>query len=375
VPRGDLPVESERSLFLKHMKRVTFLCPALTTGGPEAIHQASQALNQAGLPSDIAYYGPGGALAINEGRLEVVPPGENPCTAAYAEYEPVTCSSALLRPHHLIVLPEVLAGRQDGFGRAAVALWWLSVDNSPAATDPSVRRGVTASRSVKHLHQSAYAAEFLARLGVSSSPLGDFTTAEFTSHRSTGPNADPAIAYNPVKGADLARDFFSAHPDLAQVPVRGMSRVETAAMFRRTMLYIDFGHLPGKDRLPREAAASGSVVFLHDRGSGHHHEDFPVPDFFRFTEADVVSGALHQRVLDVQRNPEPFWREQARLREGILAERAELVSQVAHLRGRDVTAERHQDDARPARDTASQRRALAPSAPSRGGALSRRGQM
>jgi hypothetical protein len=337
VPRGDLPGESERSLFLKHMKRVTFFCPAVTTGGPEAIHQASHALNQEGLPSDIAYYGPGGTLLVKEGRLDVVPPSDNPCTAAYAEYEPVTCHSALLRPHHLIVLPEVLAGQQDSFGRAAVALWWLSVDNSPAATDPSVRRAVTASRSVKHLHQSAYAAEFLGRLGVSSSPLGDFTTAEFTSHRSTGPNADPAIAYNPAKGADLASEFFSAHPDLVQQPVRGMSRVETATMFRRTMLYIDFGHLPGKDRLPREAAASGSVVFLHDRGAGHHHGDFPVPDFFRFTEADVRSGGLHERVREVQRDPEPFWQEQTLLREGILAERAELVSQVRHLRGRIVT--------------------------------------
>jgi hypothetical protein len=323
-------------LILKHMKRATFLCPAVTTGGPEAIHQVAQVFNRHGVPSDIAYYGGGGSVTVREGRLDVVPPEDNPCTTAYAAYDPVTCRGALLRPHHLIVLPEVLAGHSGGFGRAAVAIWWLSVDNSPVATDAALQVAVRADSAVKHLHQSAYAADFVRRLGVRSLPLGDFTTAEFTADPPTGPGPDQAIAYNPAKGADLAAEFFAAHPELADVPVQGMSRAATAALFRQTMLYVDFGHLPGKDRLPREAAASGSIVFLHDRGAGHHAEDFPVPDFFRFRTEDVASGELHRRVRAVLDDPGPAWQQQQQLRDGIQAERDQLDDEVRHLRGLGV---------------------------------------
>jgi hypothetical protein len=326
-------------MIVKHMKRVTFLCPAMTTGGPEAVHQAAQVLNEQGTTSDIAYYGGDGSVAINDGRLTCVPPTENPCLTAYADYRPVVCTSALLRPHHLIVLPEVLAGHRSLFGRATVAIWWLSVDNVFVALDQAAVRSVLTDRSLKHLHQSAYAADFLRSEGVSSSlQLEDFTTTEFTEHEPTGPSSDPAIAYNPAKGADLAKAFFSAHPQMSEVPIQGMSRTDAAATLRRTLLYVDFGHLPGKDRLPREAAASGSVVFLRKLGAGRFHEDFPVPDFFRFAEDDVVSGELFRRITAVQQDPRTFWDQQQALRDAVRSERAGLADQVRALRGRKAPA-------------------------------------
>lgn len=237
------------------------------------------------------------------------------------------------------MLPEVLAGHFSGFGRATVAVWWLSVDNALQTMDRSVQQALLASSTPKHLHQSAYAADFLRQAGVPKShPLGDFTTAEFTAYAPAAPNPEPAIAYNPAKGADLAATFFAAHPQLSEAPVRGMSREQTAEMFRRTMLYVDFGHLPGKDRLPREAAASGSIVFLRDRGAGRYHDDFPVPDFFRFTEDDVASGELFRRITAVQRDPQPFWDQQHTMRERIRSERDDLVEHVLQLRGRVARA-------------------------------------
>jgi hypothetical protein len=321
-------------MILKHMKRVTFLCPAMTTGGPEAIHQAAQVLNEQGCPSDIAYYGGDGTLTVRDGRMEITPPTDNPCLTAYAEYEPIPCRSALLRPHHLIVLPEVLTEQLASFGRAGLAVWWLSVDNSPVATDPALQRVLAANRGVKHLYQSAYAADFLHRLGLAGAPLGDFTTAEFTAHGPTGPNSEPAITFNPAKGADLAAAFFAAHPSLSATPIRGMSRVETAQVFRRALTYVDFGHLPGKDRLPREAAASGTIVFLRNQGAGRFDDDFPVPDFFRFTEDDVASGELFRRILAVQEDAGQYWHQQQPLRDRIHAERDTLREEVRRLLGR-----------------------------------------
>ena len=46
---------------------------------------------------------------------------------------------------------------------------------------------------------------------------------------------------------------------------------------RRGQVYIDFGHHPGQDRLPREAAACGCLVVTGTRGSAGFHADVPLP--------------------------------------------------------------------------------------------------
>jgi hypothetical protein len=326
-------------LSLKFVKRVTFLCPAVLTGGPEAVHQAAQMLDQQGLPADIAYYGAGGGLRIDGSRLEVTPPAENPCLTEFAHYEPAVCRQVLLRRHHLVVLPEVLAVQAASFPGASVAVWWLSVDNGLLGVGEPSRRALFADRSVRHFHQSAYAEDFLRGVGVPASyPLGDFTDPRFTAVPSTAPNPEPAVAYNPAKGADLADAFFAGSPGLRPAPIQGMSKSQIVDLLRSTMVYVDFGHLPGKDRLPREGAASGAVVFVRRLGAGRFVGDFPVPDFFRFDEADVHSGELARRVAAVQAEPARFWAEQEPFRTRISGEREELREQVRRLRGQRQAA-------------------------------------
>jgi hypothetical protein len=322
-----------------YVKRATFLCPTMTTGGPEAIHQVAQLLNEQGLPSDIAYYGPGGDLRLDGGAVLVTPPAENPCLTAYAKYEPVVCRKFLLRRHHLVVLPEPLALEAPVFSRATVAVWWLSVDNTAVATDPRARHAFFGLRDVHHFTQSEYAADFLRRNGVAAShPLGDFIDPLFTATAPAGPNAAVGVAYNPAKGAELADAFFAAHPELRPVPLRGMTKDGVVAALRGTLTYVDFGHLPGKDRLPREAAASGAVVFVRRAGAGRFAEDFPIPEFFRFDDADVASGELARRIGAVQGDPERYWRQQEEFRAGIRGERAELAGQLLDIRGRSRAA-------------------------------------
>lgn len=324
---------------LGFVKRVTFLCPAVTTGGPEAIHQVAQLLNTEGIRADIAYYGAGGALTLDGGRLRVTPPPLNPAPAAYAHYRPVACEQALLRRHHLIVLPEVLAVQAASFPGASVAVWWLSVDNALVDVPDTSRRALFADRAVRHFHQSAYAADFLRSAGVpASTPLGDFTDARFTAVVPAGPGADPVVAYNPAKGADLAGAFFTGAPGISPAPIRGMTKDQIVDRLRSTRVYVDFGNLPGKDRLPREAAASGAVVFVRRLGAGRFSEDFPVPDFFRFDEADVHSGELARRVEAVLADPGPSWAQQAGFREEVFAERDTLRAQVRDLLGRRQAA-------------------------------------
>lgn len=47
-------------------------------------------------------------------------------------------------------------------------------------------------------------------------------------------------------------------------------------------IYIDFGHHPGMDRIPREAALCGCCIVTNRDGSVAYSEDVPIDDEYKF---------------------------------------------------------------------------------------------
>ena len=323
---------------LRRYEVVTFICPIFVTGGTEAVHQACLALNEAGQPAQIAYVNEGATIARDGNVLHCHAPPRNICLDAFANSRPVVATRVDLRPDCLVIVPEVFALTFDDFLPATFAVWWLSVDNmfhhNPAMLDPATRDRFFARREFLHLYQSHYARAFLRQMQAAQLfALGDVTSEVFTAEVPRRPNQGRAILFNPAKGAALAERFFQLHPELRPFPITGMSKAEMATVFRANGIYIDFGTLPGKDRIPREAAACGALCFLHNVGAGRDSADFPVPDFFRFDEAEIMSGALGARVRAAQAAPDVFWPQQESFRQGIFWEDASFHDEVARLLG------------------------------------------
>ena len=61
-----------------------------------------------------------------------------------------------------------------------------------------------------------------------------------------------------------------------------MSRSEIQLQLSRSDLYLDLGHFPGRDRLPREAISTGCPVLLANRGAARYLNDFNLQDEFKF---------------------------------------------------------------------------------------------
>jgi hypothetical protein len=61
-----------------------------------------------------------------------------------------------------------------------------------------------------------------------------------------------------------------------------MTPEEVANLLLKAKVYIDFGHHPGKDRIPREAAISNCCVIVGKKGSARFQEDVPIKDEFKF---------------------------------------------------------------------------------------------
>jgi hypothetical protein len=134
-----------------------------------------------------------------------------------------------------------------------------------------------------HLYQSDYARDYLQESrSVRYRALSDYTDQDFV-HRSliaseslpTGTRGN-IICFFPNKGADLAARFIDDRANLP--PDADMSRPQVRDMLFGARLYIDFGHRPGKHRVPR--------------GAANHFLDYPLPLEYLFTDDDVASHCV-----------------------------------------------------------------------------------
>jgi hypothetical protein len=308
----------------------------LRTGGPEALHQLVDALRRLGVDA---------ALVPLSGTRDV------PRSDAYRMYDAPERTAQQHSPDDASVIPETwVAGFKEP---GPLFCWWLSVDNSDLFTahrawarrrregSAEVRLAVAvakerarrlayrgAVRRARHLAQSAYARDALTRdLAVSSRPLSDYTTLPVTDRDRWG--SPRVVAFNPAKGFDLHRQVRPRVTGAVEwLPLEGMSREQVADSLRRSDVYLELGHQPGKDRLPREAAASGATVVALKDGSGGYHEDMPIPDDHKIDlGGDVASraAATLDRVLE---NIEEEHQRQAPYRAAIAQEREQFLDEV-----------------------------------------------
>lgn len=315
---------------------VLLFCPDVATGGPEALHQLGYMINRLGGNAKMAYYGPISRLGMNGDRLQNDTSG-SPMPQVYAQYQPQVLEETELNEGTLIIFPEVLMISSNH----NAAMWWLSVDNAlianPKLKDDDYRKQFFADEKLIHFHQSDYARNYLEKAGAPNiQPLTDFTDPQFIDYSRTitvTPITARAnkICFFPAKGAELARDFLT-HGQLRHaidlVPIQKMAKTEVRDTLFSARIYIDFGHHPGKDRVPREAAIAGAVVLLHAAGAACHNDDHPLHDHYRFTRDDITSGRLHQLIDTILDDPQTHFDAQQSYHDKILLEKANFESEV-----------------------------------------------
>lgn len=259
------------------MKPIYLLClHGVRTGGPEAIHQLSDALIEQGFDARMVYY------TWNQiAALEAAKPqsayffGERP--VPYAEYERYRVNiadSAPNSPDCIVVLPETLCHLAPKFDKATVLIWWLSVDNAFGALS-KVNLNELRRENVHHAWQSHYARDFIRALMLAEAapPLSDYTV-DLRQYADPMPWEDRPLLVlfntNYKVVADwrgIVAKVADLDPEIECVPVGG-TREGIAAMFARARLYVDLGSMPGKDRMPREAVLQGCQSLVSFYGGG-----------------------------------------------------------------------------------------------------------
>jgi len=246
--------------------------PNAEAGGVESIFQGCDSINRNG----------GDCWLVYEGEHL-----KDPIPEKYKCYENVKTShisNVDMNKKNLMILPEVFTDKIPDFSDMGVAIWWLSVDNNHGKFRDF------ANDDILHLYQSEYAKDFLVRNGANNIlPFHDYIN-EFEIVESERQNL---VCFNPAKGLEKTRFIANNTPEgVGFVPLSGMSKQDMIRAMSACKIYIDFGHHPGRDRIPREAALLGCLVITSRDGSAGFHEDIPVDERYKIGDLNPSIGAL-----------------------------------------------------------------------------------
>lgn len=272
------------------------VCPGgVRTGGPEALHQLVDMANSIS-PGDaaICYYEPN--AWPSRGWRRIRRGSKRGFTGIFETPEQYRCYNCptIARPDipddALVVVPEISTHLITEFTQPC-ALWWLSVDNF-FEWSGAIQ---LAKKAELQLTQSEYARAFLLdNYGMNSMGLSDYVGQIFHQDLQPIPPRTNRVAVNPAKGFELIREFRRRNDSIDIVEIANMTTVQVHDELSRAAVYVDFGSHPGKDRLPREAALSGAVVFTARRGAAANAQDVPIDPWYKFTSLDELAPKVRE---------------------------------------------------------------------------------
>jgi len=292
--------------------RFYIFCPANhATGGPEALHQLSDALLRVGADAFMYY------LNANAET--------NPKHPDYEIYRSRRAKEILDAPDSIIIVPEIFASVFSRFKKAQLCVWWLSVDNYlPYDVANCANRVDFDDRRIVHLAQSEYATQFLRRRGARTIiALTDYIHESLRTPAASKERKD-IILYNPAKGIEFTRQLIEAFPTKIFVPLKGLNKASLRDLFQTAKLYIDFGHHPGKDRMPREAAALGCCILTSLSGAAGNSIDTPIGRAYKFEISASSVEPIGKMFDDIFANYKTRIHDFARIRDVIANQEAEF---------------------------------------------------
>jgi hypothetical protein len=277
---------------------VFIVCPAHTmTGGPELCHQLADTLN-----------------ADQPGRAAIVYwPFDKPAATAdpYRCYDAPAARRCDIHRGAIVVLPETYGRLICDFPHNQIYYWWMSVNNfyTAAGTGAGIELAQIRRHATVNLYQSEYARRFCAAAGLHhTSRLSDRLSESFL-HAIADPPQIPRrdiIAYNPAKGLARTAAVLRAldkglRPPPKVIALENLDTDQLRTVLGTVKIYIDFGEHPGKDRLPREAAAMGACILTNRRGAAGNNVDMPIPEEFKIDDQRRgweyrAVGKIHQLV-------------------------------------------------------------------------------
>lgn len=252
--------------------KIYIACPKnCVTGGIELLHQLACELNRHKGVEAVMWY---------RGKNTV-----DPQPSRYNEYGNHYEITETPDKNSILLFPEIWAEdtNKPDYADYRKVIYWMSVDNY--FTHAHKTRNEACNFQVElHLVQSEYARDFLINQ-VHVKPemilcLTDYINQAYFANPECR-NRLPKVLYNPAKGLNFTKQIIKALPDVEFKAIENMTMEKVIELMDSSMLYIDFGNHPGKDRMPREAAIRGCAIITSREGSAKFYQDVSIGDVYK----------------------------------------------------------------------------------------------
>ena len=292
------------------------LCPEnIVTGGTELAHQLCYEINKNGKNATMYY-------TDKTGDIET--PMDVPTPEKYRKYcnTHVRSISEVDVTGNVVIVPESIADWAFIINNATICVWWMSVDNFNHLDDDDYIRALDYKSSL-HLVQSYYAAEFLRSKKIDDNKLywlSDYIGDIYNKFILPVNYRKNIILFNPKKGFDNIVPLIKMCDFAEWKPLINMTEEEMVLNMQLAKIYIDFGNHPGKDRIPREAAACGCCILTNKKGSAAFEEDVPIDDDYKFSEPYDYNSII-EKIQNIINNYENHFMNFDKYRTMILSEK------------------------------------------------------
>lgn len=327
---------------LKENSKVFICAPENTvTGGPTLCHQLCSCLLAHGVDAYMTYY--------SRGEKQ-----RDPVANAYKKYLLPYTDEVEDDPDNVLIIPEVRPGFYQETRKIRQVMWWMSVDNYLARVADHVHNLVWGNLAVQvplklvlgvltrennekmnleHWVQSQYAFDFLTCngvLGEKISFVSDYLEPVYVNRIAEGYDnyREDIVLYNPQKGARFTKLLMEQAPDIHWVPIEKMTAVQVRDLLQRSKVYIDFGNHPGKDRIPREAAACGCCIITGKRGAAANDIDIAIPAAYKFADTEENIPAILAMIRKLLQNYSQHCDDYVSYRQKIKAEPSVFLAEV-----------------------------------------------
>ncbi len=287
---------------------IYILCPAnRVTGGVELAHQLCYAINSLTDIKAFMWYSDIDDLTTETLVMNISAPDD------YAVYK-TQCATSFFEmdtSDNVIVVPEGLTNRISLIDNARIVLWWMSVDNYVSASKEENLDEIRNKVSL-HLYQSYYSLDYVENKipGAQGMFLSDYINEDHGKFLMPADFRKNFALYNPKKGLERIKPLIEKSSWLEWIPLINMSREKMIVTMQMSKIYVDFGNHPGKDRIPREAAANGCCVITNMLGSAKYFEDVSIPSEYKFQDPanslDEIDLLLHGICDDFKKHQDDF---------------------------------------------------------------------
>ncbi|MBM17532.1 MAG: hypothetical protein CL947_00505 [Epsilonproteobacteria bacterium] len=328
------------------IKRILIVCPPSITGGPEALCQLNYELQQLSFEVHmlwLSHYEHVQKVEINGNWYISAQQHDLSPDVFYQKYNTKYLDhNFLLDTSSLVIMPEIYGDFLPFFSPAKKAFYWLSIINFEISDVNKICQILVSHHRPDfieciHLSDAPWISKKLFDFNIHSYLIEAPISQRYLHNKASCKDKQNVITYFPRKGAELAQTFINLNPDNMYLPIQNFTEQQVIDALDSAKIYIDFGHFPGKDRIPREALARNCIIFIHNQNCGSDYDSFPIDDYFKFTDNDVTSGVLQQKIAHTLKNFNHMHLKQSSARNKIYNEQQNFKQQIADLFGNSLS--------------------------------------